>query len=114
ERRADADLLLDPAVFFVRVGAVDLEEHAETPAVHGSFVTAVAAERLERGTRDERDVAASAIDRSAGRRLHESQRVTGPARKRLRPGPVDHVSLDRPPVEVRGDLGAELDPARGG
>src|SRR5262249_14429993 len=66
ERRADADVVPHPLALLVRSAAVELEEHAEAPAVDGAVPVALPAELLERGAGDEGDVAPGAIDRGAG------------------------------------------------
>ena len=74
--------LLDPAVLLVWLAAVELEEHPEAAAVHRLALLAFPAELGERCGRDQRHVAASAVDREPGRRLDEAKRLPGPPGER--------------------------------
>src|SRR6185436_14985566 len=107
EGRADADVSLDPAVLLMRLAAVQLEQHPEPPPVDGAVMATVTAELRERCRRDQRDLAATAVDRLAGVGLDEPQRLPRPTRECVRPRPVDQAALDRPVVEVGPDRGAE-------
>src|SRR5262249_31964189 len=54
ERLADADGLAEPRVLDMRVEPVDLEQHAEAPAVDGSVRSRFHTQTLERSGRNER------------------------------------------------------------
>ena len=79
---ADPEVLLDPAVLLVWLAAVELEEHPEAATVHRLALLAFPAELGERCGRDQRHVAAGAVDREPGRRLDEAKRLARPPGKR--------------------------------
>ena len=83
---ADLHATADPLVLFVRLDAVDLEQHPEAAAVHRARNAGLLAEPLERGARDDghRASADPAID-SAGFRPEERERLAGVRGQRLLP-----------------------------
>src|SRR6266511_1844081 len=103
---ADLDAPFQPPVLLVRLAALDLEEHPEAASVD-VVAAGLPGELGERLFRDERHLAAAAIDGGARFRLDEPQRAAHPLRERLRPRAVDEVTADRAAVEVDGDLLAE-------